>query len=89
MSPRWLRRRPHFAALEVGTMPQEAALRIVPQICDALQFAHDHGIVHRDIKPANILIAERGRVKIADFGLAKIIGGQLGDVPLTATGEAM
>ena len=53
--------------------PREA-LEIVPQICDALQFAHDHGIVHRDIKPENILLDRRGRVKVADFGLAKLIG---------------
>jgi serine/threonine protein kinase len=52
------------------------ALAIVPQICDALQYAHDQGIVHRDIKPENILLDRRGRVKVADFGLAKIIGNQ-------------
>ena len=46
------------------------ALAIVPQICDALQYAHDQGIVHRDIKPENILLDRRGRVKVADFGLA-------------------
>jgi tRNA A-37 threonylcarbamoyl transferase component Bud32 len=53
--------------------PREA-LTIVPQICDALQFAHDQGIVHRDIKPENILLDRRGRVKVADFGLAKLMG---------------
>lgn len=51
------------------------ALAIVPQICEALQYAHDEGITHRDIKPANILLDRRGVVKIADFGLAKMIGG--------------
>src|SRR6266404_947707 len=50
------------------------ALQIVPQICDALQYAHDENVVHRDIKPENILIDKRGRVKIADFGLAKLVG---------------
>jgi serine/threonine protein kinase len=66
--------------------PREA-LAIVPQICDALQFAHDQGIVHRDIKPENILMDRRGRVKVADFGLAKIVGndGRAGS-PLPAAG---
>ena len=59
--------------------PREA-LAIVPQICDALQFAHDQGIVHRDIKPENILLDRRGRVKVADFGLAKLVES---DAPLT------
>jgi serine/threonine protein kinase len=53
----------------------EEALAIVPKICEALQYAHDQGIVHRDIKPENILLDKRGQVKIADFGIAKIIGG--------------
>ena len=52
-------------------MTQEMALTLLPQICDALQFAHDHGIVHRDIKPSNIMLTRDGRVKMADFGLAK------------------
>ncbi len=60
------------------------ALAIVPQICDALQFAHDHGIVHRDIKPENILLDRRGRVKVADFGLAKIMGGESGEPAASA-----
>lgn len=50
----------------------EEAIRIVPSICDALQFAHAEGIVHRDIKPENILMDSKGRVKIADFGIAKL-----------------
>ena len=71
-----------------GINPQEA-LAIVPQICEALQFAHDEGIVHRDIKPENILVDKKGRVKIADFGLAKILGGTDGspvEKPFTLTG---
>ena len=57
-----------------GRISPHEALAIVPQICDALQFAHDQGIVHRDIKPENILMDRRGCVKVADFGLAKIAG---------------
>jgi serine/threonine-protein kinase len=60
--------------LNTGRISPREALAIVPQICDALQFAHDQGIVHRDIKPENILMDRRGRVKVADFGLAKIVG---------------
>ncbi len=62
--------------LNNGRIASREALAIVPQICDALQFAHDQGIVHRDIKPENILMDRRGRVKVADFGLAKIVGGK-------------
>ncbi len=55
------------------------ALKMIPQVCEALDYAHDHGIVHRDIKPENILVDREGRVKIADFGLAKMAhpGAQL------------
>jgi serine/threonine protein kinase len=58
---------------QAARLTPDEALRIVPQICEALQYAHDEGIVHRDIKPENILIDKKGRVKIADFGIAKII----------------
>ncbi len=57
-----------------GKLTPREALQIVPQICEALQFAHDEGVVHRDVKPENILVDKKGRVKIADFGIAKIIG---------------
>ena len=56
-----------------GRIAPREALAIVPQICDALQCAHDQGIVHRDIKPENILLDRKGRVKVADFGLAKLV----------------
>jgi predicted Ser/Thr protein kinase/ribosomal protein L7/L12 len=75
-------------ALRAGNLKAAEALKIVPQICDALQFAHDEGVVHRDIKPENILLDKRGRVKIADFGLAKLLGAKP-DHTLTGTRQVM
>jgi predicted Ser/Thr protein kinase len=78
--------------LETARVSPREALAIVPQICDALQCAHDQGIVHRDIKPENILLDRQGRVKIADFGLAKLIqenGGELPVVPLAGGTETL
>ena len=73
-----------------GRVSAREALAIVPEICDALQFAHDHGIVHRDIKPANILLDRRGRVKVADFGLAKLVeaGMEAGTAEQQSTADA-
>ncbi len=48
------------------------AVRIMCELCDALHFAHEAGIIHRDIKPANVMIDSEGRVKLADFGVARI-----------------
>ena len=66
-----------------GRLTSEQALAIVPQICDALQFAHTEGIVHRDIKPENLLMDKKGRVKITDFGIAKMLGLATGQTALT------
>ena len=74
--------------MEGGKLDPSEALAIVPQICAALQYAHDRGIVHRDIKPENILIDEKGAVKIADFGLAKLMDTET-LARLTASDQAM
>ena len=71
--------------LQTRKFTPEEALTIVPSLCDALQFAHDRGIVHRDIKPENILLDKTGRVKVADFGIAKMLGAGNGGA---TTGEA-
>jgi hypothetical protein len=76
-------------ALRAGHLAPREALAIVPQVCDALQYAHDQGIVHRDIKPENVLLDRSGRVKIADFGLAKLLGKGPDDFTLTRTQQVM
>jgi serine/threonine-protein kinase len=67
------------------TLPIDRVLDIVAQTATALQAAHSAGLVHRDIKPGNLLITPEGRVKITDFGIARIAD----QVPLTATGQVM
>lgn len=66
----------------------ETALQMVPQLCDALQYAHDNGVIHRDIKPENLLLDTGGRIKIADFGLAKMTGSNANGT-LTRTQQVM
>ncbi len=76
-------------AMKAGSFTPQQALGLVPKVCDALQFAHDEGILHRDIKPENLLLDRRGRVKIADFGIAKLVGCKDRPVTLTASGAAL
>ena len=57
-----------------GPMPLEDALPIARQIAEALEAAHERGVVHRDLKPANIKLTPKGTVKVLDFGLAKALG---------------
>ncbi|MBL8818293.1 MAG: serine/threonine protein kinase [Planctomyces sp.] len=64
-------------------------MSIMDQVCEALQYAHDAGVVHRDIKPENLLLDSRGRIRIADFGLAKLADGSVDNFTLTGTHQVM
>src|SRR5579862_6832020 len=74
---------------QAGKLSSEQALAIVPQICEALQFAHNEGIVHRDIKPENLLLDKKGRLKITDFGIAKMVGIGLASQTLTGAKDVV
>jgi eukaryotic-like serine/threonine-protein kinase len=64
-----------------GPLPLDTVLDVMVQVCDGLDYAHQHAVVHRDIKPANIFVTNGGVVKVLDFGVAR-----LGSVHITATG---
>jgi len=69
-----------------GRIDGKTAARYVRDAAEAIQYAHDHGILHRDLKPANVLVDKSGEIHITDFGLAKNVGRENG---LTATGAAV
>ncbi|MGB7328324.1 MAG: serine/threonine-protein kinase [Rubripirellula sp.] len=75
--------------VKAGELAPKHALAIVPHLCDALQYAHDKGVVHRDIKPENILMSLDGSVKVADFGLSRILGNENQQSLLTGTHQVM
>lgn len=76
-------------AMTAGRFTPEQALAIVPPVCEALQYAHDHGVVHRDIKPENLLLDQQGRVKVADFGIAKLLGSATAGGPDAAAADTV
>ena len=74
--------------MRTGPIGAAETLRIVRELCEALQFMHDEGVVHRDIKPENVLLDGSGRVKLADLGLAKLVD-RSGDPQLTRSDQVM
>lgn len=76
-------------AMQAARFTPAQALAVIPDLCAALQYAHDHGVLHRDIKPENILLDARGRVKVADFGIARMAGDERPEFTLTMTGAAL
>ncbi|MEX2486770.1 MAG: PASTA domain-containing protein [Nitriliruptoraceae bacterium] len=63
-------------AIRAGGLTEDRALEIVADVCSALAYAHDRGLIHRDIKPGNILLADDGAVKVTDFGIARAVDNE-------------
>lgn len=61
--------------IAAGPVPLEESIEIARQIAEALEYAHERGVIHRDLKPANVKITPEGSVKVLDFGLAKALTG--------------
>ncbi len=75
-------------AMDAGGLTEDRALQVAADVCGALGYAHEHGIVHRDVKPGNVMLAEDGSVKVTDFGIARAMSDETVTVTAAVLGTA-